>query len=589
MAKATDKRITKKGVYRKSELPKAIIDGEMNYEQVCKIIDNQMIENNGQDKIIQVGSIVKSTNYATKKDYWAVVMAIINDERLLCVKLDNNEIFSKIGELKLKHNVFGDDHNTYANVFSGIVNIDITKVEDVFEETISDTERFAIVATFSNFMLGFWHMKDGYYYIDCPYVKNPIFTLAFGMVNIDEAHNMENQAVINLTKRREAENDRKTSEKIRKMPKVKKTDTLTLDLLTDLGVYGINVKNRIDAIYHVMDNYLTKNGELSINAVYNALFNGAKMVRSYSCKNALTKEQFARILMDDDSNIPLSLKNRVQCIFFGRKKEYIDIDSKIINDAAEYRKCHTTLDTVKYLQDKYDYDDYTARNITTLAIKRKKTRLSSIKRTRTTQYSKSYLDRAMEILNNKIVKSFDRYDDVRDAIVNNIDNISKIVSFSETLVIDSNDPLLDIVVLNILFRVYNNSYGFVFFDNNRYKHLVKYLNNSTVQDIRARFIIDKANFYLSTYYTIKLYAHYIGSNNTKERKAIVDVVDGKKISTKDIYPPMCAYVHSVISPSTAIKKTICKFAGISDKTNIDNFYKFMRTTDVTFENALMSK
>lgn len=542
------------------------------------------------EMIVERGSIIKTYNKAAKREFWSLVLAFNNDT-LNCIKLTSDSVFSEVPEIRLTTKIGDSEDPIYVNAFGGLFNIKYDQVIEVLGK-ISSPEYYGVVSTIANYFLGYWYIDEatGHYRIDMPYVKNPFFTLCFGMVNIDEAKQNEVNSRLNLTKKAERDKRRKIENKINNMPYLSKTDNVKV-VLNDLGMYSLETQDRINAIYRVFTRFLTPGGGLNVKMAYDSIFNGIAPRKSRKDANAITKEEFALFLNTDLARLTeqfgknsANTKRCVTSIFSGVAAKK---NTKITSEIREFIKRQIDLGNSTYDGVAASISEEFGIDIVDSSVMARSYITNNHRSTEKPIYenpNRQMDDKLLSYLDYDWIKEFDRYDDVYEYVTKNYDKSALINDGS--YIVDTGDSMTDIIVLYIFFKATAARTWFRFLDTKGYERLVDFLDQETLDNIISRFKQVKF-FYRCPMVSLKAIAKCMRLSK-EEIKWYQSIAKSDNIKTFDPNK-MNANIRLMLSSSMRYSQSILKFIekyfGFRNISDFSNVISLATSKDITYRDA----
>lgn len=550
-----------------------------------------------QDLVIERGSIIKTYNKAAKREFWSLVLAFNND-MLNCVKLTSDPLFSKIPEIGVttKFTGLNDENPIYVNAFGGFFNIRYDQVIEVLGK-VTLPEYYGVISTISNYFLGFWYLdeEDGCYKIDVPYVRNPLFTMCFGMVTLDEAKRSAAANALNITKKIEKEKRKKIENKIDNLPYLSRTDNAK-NLLASLSVYSLDTQDRINAIYRVFGKFLTHDGKLNVSMAHNAIFYGKAPMKSRGGRGnrTLSKEEFANYLnsgagelddMANSSNTIRIIKKLVTDIYTGKNSKNRKVPHEIrefITSESDTGK--SIVDISNDLSSKFgiDFPDAQAmtKNVVVNGRHKKAVAEKGIKPVANTP-ARKVDDKLLSCLDYGWIKSFDKFKELTDYITSVYDKTPLINDGS--FIVDTGDPVMDMIVLHIIFRSTSFRTWFRFLELPAYSRLIDYINTQTLRDISKRFDKDPS-FYTCPIVNIKAIAKAMRLSK-EELEWYTKLFKAKNINGfrhENIQPHICHMLSNPTRHSKSMLRMLTKYFGVNNISELSNLVELASKSNITY-------
>ena len=490
---------------------------------------------------IQRGSIVNSKNKTVAKDNWCMVLGCMeNHDTFTAVRLTDDQAFKDVLGLKVNidSDIFGKGVEVYANPFA-ILNLKVDWISDV-RCPVPMQDYYGVVSTITNYFMGFlMKTEDGHFAMDIPYLQNPLYPIMMGMVNINQAHDMEINSRIKMAERRKKKEEEEEQKKITSIKKViSKTRNTSQPIniikqFDELGVYKLDTQKRIEAIFAAFDKWLAAGERLSIPHAYEIMFNNRTPSRMHSGKSAVTKEQFAYIMNANTADIVNSfgivpslasgLRRKANAIFTGKR------DSKITtatnSEVTEFIKEQSESglqkkEIIQRLKEHFKMPLYKAKEEYAKYI-HNGDRESYIRPNNNVD------DRLLNILDTKTFKCLKDHDRIINLITEYSSKATKIHDGS--LVVDSGDTFIDILVTIAIEKSINSWKWFEFLYRPECKHMAAWLDINPIGVI-ANYYQDKSmptqSIVTSAWFLAKIVAYYAGISND-EKLGLLKICNGE--------------------------------------------------------------
>lgn len=454
--------------------------------------------------LIERGSIIQTYNKAIKKDFLMVVLAVT--DVYTCIKLTDNALFRRvnniridISDLELDSSKFKSSVTMYANVFGGTSIIKpeyVTKVH----KTLKIQEYYGIVASMISYYTGFYHIDvdTGEYVIDTPYIRDPIYTMLFGMVPVSEVINQEvtskNKNVKNVETDTKKEIDKKSDgiTRVRRSSDVKK-------VFEDLSKYPDNMTLRIESLFKAFSAYLL-DGKFPIKQVGDAILGqGLKLPRRNSI--LITREEFAYIITHNATEISKQfgvkyssanyIRRTTELCYNGKKTKYLRIRAELTEYLEEAYKANPLTkrgDIIADLMEKFDISEEEASRAQFNYIKRNPI---NSKRPYTYERAKDTDDKLLRILDFNWIKAFDRRQELQDTALAMFKDVNSV--YSGATKIDTGDIVFDALLLYSLTKVVNTNQWMMVVTLPVYKEFRAKFAKYSFSDIRKRFDLTNRN------------------------------------------------------------------------------------------------
>lgn len=489
---------------------------------------------------IQRGSIVNSKNKTVGKDNWCMVLGCMeNHDTFTAVRLTDDQAFKEVLGLKVNidSDIFGKDAEVYANPFA-ILNLKVDWIDEV-RSPVPMQEYYGVVSSIMNYFMGFLiKTEDGHFEMDIPYLQNPLFPIMMGMVNINQAHDMEINSRIKMAERKKKKEEEEEQKKITSIKKVirKTKNTQHVDIIKqfdELGVYKLDTQKRIEAIFAAFDKWLAAGERLSIPHAYEIMFNNRTPSRMHSGKSAVTKEQFAYIMNANTADIvdsfgivqslASSLRRKANAIFTGKRDSKITTaaNSEITEFIKEQSKSGLQKkEIIQRLKEHFKMPLYKAKEEYAKYI-------HNGDRESYVRPNNNVDDRLLNILDTKTFKCLKDHDRIINLITEHSSKATKIHDGS--FVVDSGDTFIDILVTIAIEKSINSWKWFEFLYRDECKHMAAWLDIHTVGEI-AQYYQDKAmsaqSIITSAWFLAKIVAYYAGIGNA-EKLGLLKICNGE--------------------------------------------------------------
>lgn len=523
---------------------------------------------------IQRGSIVSSQNKTVGKINWCLVLGCMeNQETITAVRLTDDQSFSKIPSLKVNidDDIFGKDVNVYANPFA-ILNLKVDWIGEV-RKPVLQQEFYGVASTIMNYFMGFLFKEDDKYTMDMPYLQNPMFTMMMGMVNINDAHQMEINSRIKMSERMKKKEEAKDQERLTKVKKIisGKRNTKDIDItkkFDELGVYKLDTQKRIETIYAAFSSYLCAGERLSIPLAFGIIFENKKPSRMQVSKSSVTKEQFAYILNSDLNDICKTfgissgsaaiLRRKAYAIFTGQKttKQTSAPNAEIREFISEQIKAGLQKkEIIALVQEKFGVSNFKAKHEYDISIHKQ------------TMYNKPINDKDSKLLNILDTYTFKTLKD-HDCVVNLITMHSdkSAMIHDGSFIVDSGDTFIDVLVTIAIEKSINMWKWFEFLYKPEYKKMATWLDTHTIGDISDYYVDDampNQSIITSAWFLAKIVAHYACINN-EEKLNLAKIISGEA-KDLDLIDPYTRVAAS--NSATVISKSMR--TGISNHLNLN--------------------
>ena len=542
-----------------------------------------MADNEKRMLDIQRGSIVNSPNKTVGKDNWCMVLGCMeNHDTFTAVRLTDDQAFKDVICLKVNidSDIFGKGVEVYANPFA-ILNLKVDWISEV-RCPVPMQDYYGVVSTITNYFMGFlMKMEDGHFEMDIPYLQNPLYPIMMGMVNINQAHDMELNSRIKMAERKKKKEEKEKEEKLSKIKPVKrvpkggnnKTSEKIKEQFESLNVYKMETQERIDTIYKIFSPLLASGERLSVSAAYAMIFENANPRRMRNGANAVTKEEFAFIVNNDGNSIKerlglnsiqlaYKIRNNAICIFNG--KPHTKLRRKFNNPiATEQKEFVKTLiangandeQILKELEEKFGISENEAKSI----------RNAVVNYTRRLKYGDQYNrynqidDKLIRLMTSPFVAQLKANSTVVNFITNNCRIIGQIHDGSVNP--RTGFPFLDFIIKITVERSFNlwKPYGFLL--KEEYRYIVDWFNSHDFNDI-AEFYNERAvesnNFLQSPVIFAKIVCHFIGISK-EEKLACLKILNGESTDSSKLYPLFrvaAAYGKFTIGAKLVIAKVL---------------------------------
>ena len=489
---------------------------------------------------IQRGSIVNSKNKTVGKDNWCMVLGCMeNHDTFTAVRLTDDQAFKEVLGLKvdIDSDIFGKDVEVYANPFA-ILNLKVDWISEV-RSPVPTQDYYGVVSSIMNYFMGFMiKTDDGQFEMDIPYLQNPLYPIMMGMVNINQAHDMEINSRIKMAERKKKKEEEEEQKKVTAIKKVirKTKNTQPINIIKqfdELGVYKLDTQKRIEAIFAAFDRWLAAGERLSIPHAYEIIFNNRTPSRMHSGKSAVTKEQFAFIMNANTADIVKSfgivpslasgLRRKANAIFTGK------CDSKITTAAnseiAEFIKKQSDAglqkkEIIQKLKEQFNIPLYKAKEEYAIFI-------HAGDRESYVRPNNDRDNRLLDILDTKTFKCLKDHNRIVSLITEYSTKSAMIHDGS--LVVDSGDIFIDILVTIAIERSINSWKWFEFLYRPECKHMATWLDTHTIGEI-AEYYQDKAmptqSVVTSSWFLAKIIAHYACISND-EKLSLLKICNGE--------------------------------------------------------------
>lgn len=460
------------------------------------------IETNGIPSVdygsIKRGSIIQTYNKAIKKNFLLLVLA--TSDVYTCIKLTDNPLFKKVAGIRLDISDMGiedeqyrDKVVLYANVFGGTSIIKPEYVTHVYGN-IRVQDYYSIVSTMLSYYLGFYHndVETGEYIIDTPYIRNPIYTMLFGMVPVDEVIKQEVTSKTRIEENIEKDHTKENDKKSDSVPKVKKTSDIQA-VFDSINQYPDDLNLRVQSIFKAFANYLIDE-KLPVKQISDAILGkGLKKARKNSM--SFNMDEFAYMFTHSTSDIMEKLnctssyaRTVSRCVdicYFGRNvsartnsvpaeiNEYLDaLYASVPNVKKRY--------VIDKLIEKFKLSESEANQYQYRYIKRRGGYDTGNDKT-----PKNSDDTVLRIIDFKWIGRFDKYNEFSEKVLNYYENRTKV--YSGALKVDTGDIVMDACILYSVCKVVSRNRWFDVIRLPIYKDFRKEFNKLTYADLRSRF------------------------------------------------------------------------------------------------------
>lgn len=479
------------------------------------------------------GSVIQTYNKAIKKSFLMVVLAAT--DVYTCIKLTDNPLFKRVNSIRIDVSKYDIDKETfkstvtmYANVFGGTSIIKPEYVTKVFPP-LKTQEYFGIITALTSYYLGFYHIESetGEYVIDTPYIRDPIYTMLFGMVPVSEVISQEVSSKTRnetyLKKDEEKEIDKKSSE----VSKVKRSNDIA-KVFEAMDKYPDNVQLRIETLFKAFSSYLL-DGKFPIKQIYDAVCGeGLKLPRKNSF--VITREEFAFIISASSVEIKekfgLSSTVRANQIrrytltcYHGKKfVSYVKNDDEV----NEYiTALYTSIpnigrkEAIKNLMAKFGFTELEANTAQKRYMNKGKTGYAERKK-----YAKTNMDdRVLNILSKDWISCFDKAEELQNRVFEFYPDRNKI--YNGSIKVDTGDTIMDILILYAICKIVNNNEWYTVLTLPIYKDLRQKYVKYEFRDIRDRFAnITKRGISNSFSKSAAIIAHIVCSLEEMDEKVL---------------------------------------------------------------------
>lgn len=447
------------------------------------------------------GSVIQTYNKSIKKDFLMVVLAV--GEVYTCIKLTDNPLFKQVSSIRVDVSRYELDKSKfkrrvtmYANVFGGTSVIKPEYVVKVFQP-LKMQEYFGIITAMVSYYLGFYHVEPetGEYIIDTPYIRDPIYTMLFGMVPVAEVISQEASFKArndnNVVKDAAKEIDAKTSD----ITRVRKSSDI-VKVFDSLKGYPDDMQLRIEAIFKAFDSYLLDGTRLPVKQISEAISGKAPLKHPQKNSLGFTREEIGYLVSNSNADIAAvygcdntracAYKRMATICYYGRslranKKSNKEIEEYIATIQASIKRL-SRKDAVSLIAKKFGITDAEANDSYNQYINISR---PAKKKTKKEVFHRDTDDRLLSVLNIQWITKFDRFTELQDKALALYPDRDKV--FNGAIKVDTGDIHMDIILLYALSRTVDNIHWFRVLTLPIYRELREKYSKYTFSDVLSRF------------------------------------------------------------------------------------------------------